>query len=100
MAGLPFALWVITVFMGTVVFVPLLVIALIRLPSARLAFIVSASFSMGAMVGFFLSCLLARWAIPRHIDEAWYGIPFFVFAAAGAIGGAALALGLARRVAR
>jgi hypothetical protein len=82
------------------VFVPLLVIALIRLPSARLAFIVSASFSIGAMVGFFLSYLLALNLIPRHLDEAWNGIPVFVFVAAGAIGGAALALGAARKYTR
>ena len=98
MAAYP--IWVITVILGTVVFVPLLVIALIRLPSARLAFIVSASFSIGAMVGFFLSWLLALQVIPRHLDEAWNGIPVFVFVAAGAIGGAALALGLARKAAR
>ena len=98
MAAYP--IWVITVLLGTVVFVPLLVIALIRLPSARLAFIVSASFSIGAMVGFFLSWLLALQVIPRHLDEAWNGIPVFVFVAAGAIGGAALALGLARKAAR
>jgi hypothetical protein len=93
-------MWVITVMLGTVVFVPLLVIALMRLPSARLAFIVSASFSIGAMIGFYLSWLLALQVIPRHLDAAWYGIPVFVFVAAGAIGGAALALGLARKYAR
>jgi len=98
MAAYP--IWVITVLLGTVVFVPLFVIALIRLPSARIAFIVSASFSIGAMVGFFLSWLLALQVIPRHLDEAWNGIPVFVFVAAGAIGGAALALGLARKAAR
>jgi hypothetical protein len=98
MAAYP--IWVITVLLGTVVFVPLFVIALIRLPTARVAFIVSASFSIGAMVGFFLSWLLALQVIPRHLDEAWNGIPVFVFVAAGAIGGAALALGLARKAAR
>lgn len=100
MAGFPYALWVITVLLGTVVFVPLFVIALIRLPSARLAFIISASFSLGAMIGFFLSYLAASWLIPRYLDEAWNGIPVFVFVAAGAIGGAALALGLARKYVR
>ena len=100
MAGFPYALWVLTVILGTIVFLPLLVIALVRLPSTRLAFIVSASFSIGAMVGFFLSFLLAQQVIPRHLDEAWNGIPGFVFVAAGAIGGAALALGLARKYAR
>ena len=100
MSGFPFSVWVITVLLGTVVFVPLFVIALVRLPSTRLAFIVSASFSLGAMIGFFLSWLLAGVVIPRHLDEAWNGIPVFVFVAAGAIGGAALALGLARRYMR
>ena len=95
-----FPIWVITVMLGTVVFVPLLVIALKRLPTTRLALIVSASFSIGAMIGFYLSWLLALQVIPRHLDAAWNGIPVFVFVAAGAIGGAALALGLARKYAR
>jgi hypothetical protein len=97
MAGFPYALWVITVLLGTVVFVPLFVIALIRLPSTRVAFVLSASFSIGSMIGFFLSYLLASQVIPPYLDDAWYGIPRFVFVAAGAIGGAALALGLARK---
>jgi hypothetical protein len=97
MAGFPYALWVITVLLGVVIFVPLFVIAVIRLPSARLAFIVSASFSLGAMVGFFLSFIAVSWLIPPHLNESWYGIPLFVFVSAGAIGGAALALGLARK---
>ena len=95
-----FPIWVISVMLGTVVVVPLFVIAVIRLPSTRLAFIVSASFSIGAMIGFYLSWLLALQVIPRHLDAAWNGIPVFVFVAAGAIGGAALALGLARKYAR
>jgi len=94
------AFWVWTLVLGVAVFVPLFVIAMVRLPSARLAFIVSASFSMGAMAGFFLSWLLAGWAIPRYLDEAWNGIPVFIFVSAGAIGGAAFALGLARKYTR
>lgn len=100
MGGFPYAVWVITLMLGVVVFVPLLVIAMMRLPSTRLAFIISASFSLGAMVGFFLSFLAVLWLIPPRLNEAWNGIPLFVFVSAGAIGGAALALGLARKYTR
>ena len=93
------SIWVITTLLGTIVFVPLLVIALVRFKSPAIAFAVSAAFSIGAMAGFFLSWLLATRIIPRHLDEAWNGIPVFVFVAAGAIGGAALALSLLRRLA-
>jgi len=100
MGGFPYALWVITLLLGVVIFVPLFVIAVIRLPSARVAFIVSASFSLGAMIGFFLSFLAESWLIPPHLNEAWNGIPLFLFVSAGSIGGAALALGAARKYMR
>ena len=94
-----FALSVLTLTMllGGVVFVPLFVIALIRLPSARLAFITSASFSIGAMIGFSISLWAAALLIPRYVDEAWNNAFLIAFVGAGTIGGAALALSLARR---
>jgi len=45
-----------------------------------------------------VSWLLAWQLIPRHINEAWNGVPLFLFVSAGAIGGAAVALGLLRRI--
>src|SRR4051812_38730365 len=100
MAAFALSAWIITLVLGAVVFVPLFVIALVRLPSVRHAFLVSACFSMGAMAGFFVSFLLASLAIPRHLDAAWNGIPGFIFVSAGAVGGAALAVALLRRYMR
>jgi len=90
-------IWIWTMILGGAVFVPLLVISLVRLESARLAFVLSAVFTLGAMVGFFLSMLLAHWL---RLNEAWDGIALFLFASAGAIGGAALALALLRKFGR
>ena len=92
-----YSILAITSLLGVVVFVPLFVIALVRLPSTRLAFVVSASFSIGAMAGFFASWLLAIQVMPRYLD-AWNGVPMFVFVSAGAIGGAALAIALVRKL--
>lgn len=94
MAGL--SIWVITWILGIAVFVPLLVIALVRLPSVKLAFAAAAAFSIGAMLGFFLSVSLAVWL---HLRDAWNGVALLVFASAGAIGGAALGLALLRKFA-
>ena len=91
-------LLVITWVLGVAVFVPLLVIALIRFESKTIAFVVAASFTMGAMAGFFLSALLASYILPRAFMDDYYLVLFFVFASAGAIGGAALALRLLRRI--
>jgi hypothetical protein len=99
MAGLAISIWAITMLLGLVVFVPLLVIALVRFASPAIAFAVSAAFSIGAMVGFYVSWLVAWLVIPRYINEAWNGVPLFVFVSAGAIGGAALALWLLRKIA-
>jgi hypothetical protein len=99
MVGLAISIWAITMLLGTVVFVPLLIIALVRFERPAIAFAVSAAFSIGAMVGFFLSWLVAWQVIPSHINEGWNGVPLFVFVSAGAIGGAALALWLLRKLA-
>jgi hypothetical protein len=90
------ALWVLSLILGTAVFVPLFVIALVRFTSARVAFVVSASFSIGAMLGFFLSLLLAY---QLNLERNWDGYAPIIFASAGALGGAALALALLRRFA-
>jgi hypothetical protein len=98
MAGMALSIWPVTMLLGAVVFVPLLVIALVRFASPAIAFAVSAAFSIGAMAGFFGSWLIAWQLIPRHLNEAWNGVLLFLFVSAGAIGGAALALGLLRRI--
>lgn len=99
MADMALSIWAITMLLGVVVFVPLLVIALVRFARPAIAFAVSAGFSIGAMAGFFVSWIVAWQLIPRYINEAWNGIPLFIFVSAGAIGGAALALWLLRRFA-
>jgi hypothetical protein len=91
--------WLITSIVGAAVFVPLLIIAIVRFESAAIAFAISASFSIGAMVGFFLSLLLANELIPRYYDGDAKLILMFIFASAGAIGGAAIALWLLRKIA-
>jgi hypothetical protein len=92
--------WVIALYLGAAVFVPLLVIAIVRFASVAIAFAVAATFSIGAMVGFFLSMMLAP-VVFQHEDRlhAWNSIPLFIFVSAGAIGGAALALWILRRIA-
>lgn len=86
--------WVIALWLGTAVFIPMLVIALIRLPSPRLALAVSFLFSIGAMVGFVTSLTLGTWL---HLHIVWESVALYVFVGAGTIGGAALALALLRR---
>ncbi len=92
--------WGLALYLGAAVFVPLLVIALVRFASIAIAFAVAASFSIGAMLGFFFSLLLAG-AVFLHSDVmfAWNSIPLFIFVSAGAIGGAAVAMWILRRIA-
>ena len=86
--------WIVAFMLGTAVFIPMLVIALIRLPSRKLALAVSFSFSLGAVVGFVLSVTLGTWL---HLNYFWEGAALYIFVGAGTIGGAALALSLLRR---
>ncbi len=92
--------WTLALYLGGAVFVPLLVIALVRFASVAIAFAVAAAFSMGASLGFFLSLLLASVAF-SHNDfvSAWTSLPLFIFVGAGAVGGAAIALWILRRIA-
>ena len=87
-------IWFVSWMLGGAVFVPLLVISLVQLRSVKLAFAVAIAFSIGAMLGFFLSASLAVWL---RFDE---DLEIFVFASVGAIGGAALALSMLRHFAR
>jgi hypothetical protein len=94
-----FGHWPITLLLGGAVFVPLLVYSLMRIRPAGMALAASAVFSIGAMLGFFLGVAAAAAVIPRVFDNDWYGIPMLVFATAGAVGGAALALAVLRNLA-
>ena len=94
-----FSIWFASLIVGGAVFVPLLVIAIVRFESAAVALAVSATFSIGAMAGFFLSLLLATQVIPRHSAGEATELLQFAFASAGAIAGAAIALALLRKIA-
>jgi hypothetical protein len=83
---------------SAVIFVPLLIIAIVKFKSVAVAFAVSATFTLGAALGLFVSLALAQALIPRSIDGdlSLYSI---LFAAAGSIGGAALSLKMLRKLA-
>jgi len=91
-------LWI-TFVLGCAVFVPLLIISIVRFKSPAIAFAVSATFSIGAMIGFFLSLNLAIRLIHPHDDDMGSLILTFIFASGGAIAGAAVALALLRKMA-
>jgi hypothetical protein len=91
--------WVTSLIVGCAVFVPLLVIAIVRFRSLALAFAASAAFSIGAMLGFFLGVIAASLVIPRHLDSDWNLVFTCIFVGASSIGGAAFALWLLRKLA-
>jgi hypothetical protein len=81
------------------VFVPLLVIALVRFKSAAIAVAVSATFSVGAGIGLLLGLILVD-ALSLPVDDPKVsGLLVVVFACAGAVSGASSALWLLRRYA-
>jgi hypothetical protein len=97
MAFLPLAL-----LFGAVIFVPLLVIAIVKFKSPAIAFAVSATFAIGAAVGLFAGVMLGDAVVPRGAGAGgeYRDIYLFILGAAGSIGGAALALWLLRKMAR
>ena len=98
--GMGIPAWALALYLGAAVFVPLLVIALVRFASVAVAFAVAAAFSIGAMLGFFFSLLLTSLVFShRDVMFAWNSIPLFIFVGAGAVGGAAIALWILRRIA-
>jgi hypothetical protein len=94
---MPLSFLLITWILGAAVFVPLLVIALVRFATVPIAFAVAAAFSAGAMAGFFLSLVIVSLLIPAHSGTDMNMALTFLFASAGAIGGAAIALALLRK---
>jgi hypothetical protein len=86
----------ISLVVGGVVFVPLLVIAILRFKSTTLAVALSATFAIGATLGLFLSLLAADALLPRN-EVNVHTILLFVFGSAGSIGGATIALWLLRK---
>jgi hypothetical protein len=93
MALIPLAL-----LFGTVIFVPLLIIALVKLRSPAIAFAVSATFALGAALGLFIGVVIGHEVVPRGFD-GHHDFYLFLLGAAGSIGGAALSLWLLRKMA-
>lgn len=89
---------VISLLVGGAVFLPLLVIALVKFKSPALAVAIALTFSMGATVGLFLSLLAAQALLPP-LDANVEMLSLAVFGSAGSIGGAAIALSMLRRAA-
>lgn len=83
---------------GAVIFVPLLIIALVKFKSPAIAFAVAATFAIGASVGLFVGVALGHGVLPRSVGEH-RDIYLFLLGAAGSIGGATLSLWLLRKMA-
>jgi hypothetical protein len=89
----------ISLMVGGIVFVPLLIIAIVRFKSVAVAFALAASFSIGATLGLLGSLFLGDALLSRLQDAEVRLFLLFAFASAGAIGGASIALWLLRRLA-
>ena len=91
--GALFSAYVFAMLLG-IVFIPLFVIALAMLRSATRAFVLAATFTAGAMVGFFLGVLGGSWLMEtRGQDEASFML-LLAFASASAVAGGAVAVWL------
>jgi hypothetical protein len=82
---------------GGAVFVPLLIISLVRFKSVVVAIALAGAFSIGAALGMVLSLFLGDVLLSRLQDPVSREYQLFAFASAGAIGGASIALWLLRR---
>jgi hypothetical protein len=77
-----------------IVFIPLFVIALWMLQSATRAFVLAATFTGGAMLGFFLGVLAGNWLMDTHPHENASLLLLLTFASASAVAGGAIAVWL------
>lgn len=91
-----FSAYILAMLLG-IVFIPLFVIALVMLRSSMRAFVLAATFTMGAMLGFFLGVLLASWLLHLHSQETGSLLLLLAFASASAVAGGALAVWLLGR---
>ncbi|HET9474939.1 MAG TPA: hypothetical protein VFO82_13660 [Steroidobacteraceae bacterium] len=88
-----FSAYVFAMLIG-VVFIPLFVIALAMLRSSTRAFVLAATFTMGAMAGFFAGVLLGSWLMDSHPQETGSFALFLTFASASAVAGGVIAVWL------
>jgi hypothetical protein len=89
----------ISLMVGGIVFVPLLIIAIVRFKSVAVAFALAASFSIGATLGLLASLFLGDALLSKLQGAEVRLFLLFAFASAGSIGGASIALWLLRRLA-
>ena len=92
-----FAAYVLAMLLG-IVFIPLFVIALWTLRSATRAFVLAATFTGGAMFGFFLGLLGGSWLLNTHPQENTSFLLLLTFASASAVAGGAIALWLLGKI--
>ncbi len=85
--------------LGSIVFVPLFVIAVVMLGSALRAFVLAATFTIGAMAGFFAGLMLAGTLIERQTSDQW-AVYHFAFAGAASVAGGVLAVFLLGKIAK
>jgi hypothetical protein len=89
-----------TMALASALFVPLFIIALVMLKSARRAFVLAGTFSIGAVAAGLLSLAVAMsLSLRRHSDDV-NGILVMLFAAAGAVAGGVLAVLLLGKLAK
>jgi sugar phosphate permease len=86
--------------LGTVVFVPAFIIAMAMLGSAARAFVLSATFTVDGMAGFFATMLVSGLVLDTHVSDPRSLTWMFAFASAGAVGCAVLAVFLLGRLSR
>lgn len=91
-----FSAYVLAMLLG-VVFVPLFVIALALLRSPSRAFVLAATFTLGAMLGFFFGVLLGSWLLDTHPQDSSSLALLTTFASASAVAGGAVAVWLLAR---
>jgi hypothetical protein len=84
---------------GACVFIPAFVIALVMLSSARRAFVLAATFTMGGLAGLFIG-LLTFSLIGRHHSPDMISLFRTLVLAAGAMGGGVLAVFLIGKVSK
>jgi len=88
-----FSAYVLSMLLG-IVFIPLFVIAFVVLRSSSRAFVLAATFTMGAMLGFFLAVLLGSWLMAPHSQDNTSLALLLTFASAGAVAGGAISVWL------
>jgi hypothetical protein len=80
------------------VFIPLFLIAFWILESSTRAFVLAATFTGGAMLGFFLGVLAGNWLIHTQPQENASLLLLITFASASAVAGGAIAVWLLGRL--